>query len=231
MLYKKLGHSNIKVSSICLGTMTWGEQNNQDEAFKQMDMAFDYGVNFFDTAELYPIPPSANTQGETSRIISKWINEKKNRDKLVIADKIVGRSNMDWFRDNGEETRLNKKQIQFALDRSLKNLDTDYIDLYQLHWPDRPLNVFSGLEYHHKDSNDVTPILETLDCLTDFVNEGKIKTIGLSNETAWGTFEFIKTAEMKNLEKIVSVQNPYNLLNRSYEVGISEISIRENVTY
>ena len=229
MLYKKLGHSNIKVSSICLGTMTWGEQNNQDEAFQQMDMAFDYGVNFFDTAELYPIPPSAKTQGETSRIISKWINKKKNRDRLVIADKIVGRSNMDWFRDNGEETRLNKKQIQFALDRSLKNLDTDYIDLYQLHWPDRPLNVFSGLEYHHKDSNDVTPILETLDCLTDFVKEGKIKTIGLSNETAWGTFEFIKTAEMKNLEKIVSVQNPYNLLNRSYEVGISEISIRENV--
>ena len=229
MLYKKLGHSNIKVSSVCLGTMTWGEQNNQDEAFQQMDMAFDYGVNFFDTAELYPIPPSANTQGETSRIISKWINKKRNRDKLVIADKIVGRSNMDWFRDNGEETRLNKKQIQFALDRSLKNLDTDYIDLYQLHWPDRPLNVFSGLEYHHKDTNDVTPILETLDCLTDFVKDGKIKTIGLSNETAWGTFEFIKTAEMKNLEKIVSIQNPYNLLNRSYEVGISEISIRENV--
>ena len=229
MLYKKLGHSNIKVSSICLGTMTWGEQNNQDEAFRQMDMAFDHGVNFLDTAELYPIPPSANTQGETSRIISKWINKKKNRDKLVIADKIVGRSSMDWFRDNGEETRLNKKQIQFALERSLKNLDTDYIDLYQLHWPDRPLNVFSGLEYHHKDSNDVTPTLETLDCLTDFVREGKIKTIGLSNETAWGTFEFIKTAEMKTLEKIVSVQNPFNLLNRSYEVGISEISIRENV--
>jgi aryl-alcohol dehydrogenase-like predicted oxidoreductase len=229
MLYKKLGHSNLKVSTICLGTMTWGEQNNQDEAFKQMDLAFDYGVNFFDTAELYPIPPSAKTQGETSRIISKWIGTKNNRDKLIIADKIVGRSNMDWFRDGGEETRLNKKQIKFALERSLKNLNTDYIDLYQLHWPDRPLNVFSGLEYQHKNSDDVTPILETLHCLNDFVKEGKIRTIGLSNETAWGTFKFIKTAESKNLEKIVSVQNPYNLLNRSYEVGISEISIRENV--
>ncbi len=229
MLYKNLGHSNIKVSTICLGTMTWGEQNNESDAFEQMNLAYDYGVNFFDTAELYPIPPSADTQGETSRIISKWIQSKKNRDKIIIADKIVGRSNMNWFRENGEETRLNKEQIKFALERSLKNLGTDYIDLYQLHWPDRPLNVFSGLEYSHKETDDIVPILETLSCLNDFVKEGKIRTIGLSNETAWGTFQFIKTAEMKYLEKIVSVQNPYNLLNRSYEVGISEISIREKV--
>jgi len=229
MLYKNLGHSNIKVSTICLGTMTWGEQNNENDAFEQMNLAYDYGVNFFDTAELYPIPPSADTQGETSRIISKWIQSKKNRDKIIIADKIVGRSNMNWFRENGEETRLNKEQIKFALERSLKNLGTDYIDLYQLHWPDRPLNVFSGLEYLHKETDDIVPILETLSCLNDFVKEGKIRTIGLSNETAWGTFQFIKIAEMKHLEKIVSVQNPYNLLNRSYEVGISEISIREKV--
>ena len=229
MIYKNLGNSNIKVSTICLGTMTWGEQNTESEAFQQMDLAFDYGVNFFDTAELYPIPPSAKTQGETSRIISRWIQSKKNRDKIIIADKIVGRSKMEWFRDNGEPTRLNKKQIKFALERSLKNLNTDYIDLYQLHWPDRPINVFSGLEYQHKETDDVIPILDTLSYLDEFVKEGKIRTIGLSNETAWGTFEFITNAKIKKLSKIVSVQNPYNLLNRTYEVGISEISLRENV--
>ena len=125
MIYKNLGHSNIKVSTICLGTMTWGEQNTENEAFQQMDMAFEYGVNFFDTAELYPIPPSEKTQGETSRIISRWIRSKNNRDKIIIADKIVGRSKMDWFRDDADETRLNKKQIKFALDRSLKNLNTE----------------------------------------------------------------------------------------------------------
>ena len=229
MKFKKLGHTDLKVSTICLGTMTWGEQNNEDEAFRQMDMAYDYGVNFFDTAELYPIPPSAETQGETSRIISRWLKSKNIRDKIIVADKIVGRSNMDWFRDNGEPTRLNPKQIKFALERSLKNLNTDYIDLYQLHWPDRPLNVFSGLEYQHKETEDVISIKETLNCLNEFVKEGKIRSIGLSNETAWGVSEFIKVAEIEGLEKIVSVQNPYNLLNRSYEVGISEISIREKV--
>jgi len=229
MKFKKLGHTDFKVSTICLGTMTWGEQNNEDEAFRQMDMAYDYGVNFFDTAELYPIPPSAETQGETSRIISRWLKSKNIRDKIIIADKIVGRSNMHWFRDKGEPTRLNPKQIKFALERSLKNLNTDYIDLYQLHWPDRPLNVFSGLEYQHKETEDVISIKETLNCLNEFIKEGKIRSIGLSNETAWGVFEFIKVAEMEGLEKIVSVQNPYNLLNRSYEVGISEISIREKV--
>ena len=200
MIYKNLGHSDIKVSTICLGTMTWGEQNTENEAFQQMDMAFEYGVNFFDTAELYPIPPCEKTQGETSRIISRWIRSKNNRDKIIIADKIVGRSKMDWFRDDTDETRLNKKQIKFALDRSLKNLNTDYIDLYQLHWPDRPLNVFSGLEYRHKQIDDVVSILETLNCLTDLIKEGKIRSFGISNETAWGTCEFVKTAETKKLE-------------------------------
>ncbi len=229
MIYKKLGNSSIKVSKICLGTMTWGEQNSEKDAFEQMDMAFDYGVNFLDTAELYPIPPSSKTQGETSRIISRWVQSRKNRSKVIIADKIAGRSNMDWFRENNENTRLTKKQIKYAIEQSLKNLNTDYIDLYQLHWPDRPLNVFSGLEYVHKDTEDIVPILETLEALNNFVSEGKIRSIGLSNETAWGTLEFIKTAELKKFEKIVSIQNPYNLLNRSFEVGLSEISLRENV--
>ena len=154
---------------------------------------------------------------------------KNNRSKIIIADKIVGRSKMNWFRDSVDETRLSKKQIKFALERSLKNLNTDYIDLYQLHWPDRPLNVFSGLEYRHKEIDDVIPILETLDYLTDLIKDGKIRSFGISNETAWGACEFVKTAEMKNLEKVVSIQNPYNLLNRSFEVGLSEVSIRENV--
>ena len=228
MEFKKLGDSEIKVSTITLGTMTWGQQNNEKDAFEQMDFATDYGINFFDTAELYPIPPTKETQGETSRIIGRWIQSKNNRDKIIIADKIVGRSKMDWFRPNGEETRLNKEQIRFALERSLKNLNTDYIDLYQLHWPDRPINVFSGLEYEHKETKNIVAIEETLECLNQFVQEGKIRTIGLSNETAWGTFEFIRIAKAKGFSKIVSVQNPYNLLNRSYEVGISEISIREN---
>ena len=229
MNYKSLGKSDIKVSTIGLGTMTWGEQNSEKEAFEQMDYAQDAGVNFFDTAELYPVPPSNKTRGETSRIIGRWIKNKKNRNKIIIADKIVGRSGMNWFRKNSEQTRLNKSQIIFALDRSLKDLDTDYIDLYQLHWPDRPINVFSGLEYEHKETQETNTILEVIETLEDSIKKGKIRSFGISNETPWGTSEYIKYSETKNLSRPVSIQNPYNLLNRSFEVGLSEISIRENV--
>lgn len=229
MNYKSLGKSDIKVSTIGLGTMTWGEQNSEKEAFEQMDYAQDAGVNFFDTAELYPVPPSNKTRGETSRIIGRWIKNKKNRNKIIIADKIVGRSGMNWFRKNLEQTRLNKSQIIFALDRSLKDLDTDYIDLYQLHWPDRPINVFSGLEYVHKETQETNTILEVIETLEDSIKKGKIRSFGISNETPWGTSEYIKYSETKNLSRPVSIQNPYNLLNRSFEVGLSEISIRENV--
>ena len=229
MNYKSLGKSDIKVSTIGLGTMTWGEQNSEKQAFEQMDYAQDAGVNFFDTAELYPVPPSNKTRGETSRIIGRWIKNKKNRNKIIIADKIVGRSGMNWFRKNLEQTRLNKSQIIFALDRSLKDLDTDYIDLYQLHWPDRPINVFSGLEYVHKETQETNTILEVIETLEDSIKKGKIRSFGISNETPWGTSEYIKYSETKNLSRPVSIQNPYNLLNRSFEVGLSEISIRENV--
>ena len=229
MNYKSLGKSDIKVSTIGLGTMTWGEQNSEKQAFEQMDYAQDAGVNFFDTAELYPVPPSNKTRGETSRIIGRWIKNKKNRNKIIIADKIVGRSGMNWFRKNSEQTRLNKSQIIFALDRSLKDLDTDYIDLYQLHWPDRPINVFSGLEYVHKETQETNTILEVIETLEDSIKKGKIRSFGISNETPWGTSEYIKYSETKNLSRPVSIQNPYNLLNRSFEVGLSEISIRENV--
>ena len=229
MNYKSLGKSDIKVSTIGLGTMTWGEQNSEKEAFDQMDYAQDAGVNFFDTAELYPVPPSNKTRGETSRIIGRWIKNKRNRNKIIIADKIVGRSGMDWFRENSEQTRLNKSQISFALDRSLKDLDTDYIDLYQLHWPDRPINVFSGLEYVHKETEENNTILEVIETLEESIKKGKIRSFGISNETPWGTSEYLKFSEIKKLSRVVSIQNPYNLLNRSFEVGLSEISIRENV--
>ncbi|MAW01655.1 MAG: aldo/keto reductase [Candidatus Pelagibacter sp.] len=229
MNYKILGKSGIKVSTIGLGTMTWGEQNSEKQAFEQMDYAEDAGINFFDTAELYPVPPSDKTRGETSRIIGRWIKNKKNRNKIIIADKIVGRSGMNWFRENSEQTRLNKSQISFALDRSLKDLDTDYIDLYQLHWPDRPINVFSGLEYVHKETQETNTILEVIETLEECIKKGKIRSFGISNETPWGTSEYLKYSETKNFSKPVSIQNPYNLLNRSFEVGLSEISIRENV--
>ena len=229
MNYKKLGNSNLNISTISMGTMTWGEQNTLEEAFEQMDYAYDQGINIFDSAELYPVPPSAETQGETSRILGQWVKSRKIRDKVIIADKIVGRSGMNWFRPEGIETRLDKKQIEFALDRTLKNLEMDYVDIYQLHWPDRPINVFGGLEYEHTDSRDAISIEETLTALDELVKQGKIRHIGLSNETAWGTSEFLKVASEKKLSKIISIQNPYNLLNRSFEVGLSEISIREQV--
>ena len=229
MNYKKLGNSNLNISTICMGTMTWGEQNTLEEAFEQMDYAYDQGINIFDSAELYPVPPSADTQGETSRILGQWVKSRKIRDKVIIADKIVGRSGMNWFRPEGIETRLDKKQIEFALDRTLKNLEMDYVDIYQLHWPDRPINVFGGLEYEHTDSRDAISIEETLTALDELVKQGKIRHIGLSNETAWGTSEFLKVASEKKMSKIISIQNPYNLLNRSFEVGLSEISIREQV--
>ena len=229
MNYKKLGNSNLNISTISMGTMTWGEQNTLEEAFEQMDYAYDQGINIFDSAELYPVPPSADTQGETSRILGQWVKSRKIRDKVIIADKIVGRSGMNWFRPEGIETRLDKKQIEFALDRTLKNLAMDYVDIYQLHWPDRPINVFGGLEYEHNDNKDVTSVEETLTALDELVKQGKIRHIGLSNETAWGTSEFLKVASEKKMSKIISIQNPYNLLNRSFEVDLSEISIREQV--
>ncbi len=230
MNYKKLGKTDLKVSSICLGTMTWGEQNTQKEAFEQMDYALDQGINFFDTAELYAVPMKPETRGKTSQYIGEWFLKNKKRDKIILADKVAGGSSMHWLRPNGEKTSLNKKQIEFACNRSLKDLKTDYIDLYQVHWTDRPSGAFSGkLEYEHKNTDDFVSIEETLDALNNLVKAGKVRHIGISNETAWGTSQYIKLAEQKEKSRIVSIQNAYNFLNRSFEVGLSEIAIREKV--
>ena len=225
MKYTKLGNTNIEVSLICLGTMTWGEQNSKSEAFEQMDYSVEKGINFFDTAELYSVPPRKETFGITEEIIGNWFQEKKCRDKIILASKVVGRSGMKWFR--GKQTRLNKEQINEALNGSLKRLKTDYLDLYQLHWPDRNSNFFGKLGYKHEEEEDFISILDQLEVLNELVKSGKVRNIGLSNESPWGLMSFLSLSKQYNLPRVVSVQNPYSLLNRSYEVGLSEISIRE----
>ena len=225
MEYRKLGNTDIDVSIICLGTMTWGEQNDEKEAFAQMDCAIDYGVNFFDTAELYSVPPRKETWGSTEKIIGNWLEKRNCREKIILATKVTGRSGMKWFRN--KETRLNKEQINLAVEGSLKRLKTDYIDLYQLHWPDRKSNFFGKLSYQHETDDDYVEIEEQLEVLSELVKSGKVRYIGLSNETPWGVMRFLSVAERFNLPRVVSIQNPYSLLNRSYEVGLAEISIRE----
>ena len=230
MKYKKLGNSDINVSMICLGSMTWGEQNSQLDAFEQMDYAFDLGVNFWDTAEMYPIPANGKTAGETERCIGNWFAQNGRRDEVILATKVTGRSNRSWVRD-GQETRLNRNQINQAVDGSLERLKTDYIDLYQLHWPDRRLGLWgegSG-SYVHKDELDEIAISETLEALSDLVTAGKVRAIGVSNETPWGLSQYLLLAEARGLPRVVSIQNSYSLLNRIYEGGLSEFSYRENI--
>jgi len=225
MNYKKLGNTDIEVSAICLGTMTWGEQNNQKDAFEQMDYALECGVNFFDTAEIYPSPCFENTYGSTEKIIGNWFKEKKNRDQVILASKISG-PGLSWVRGGGPQ--YSEQNIKEALENSLKRLQTDYIDLYQLHWPERKTNFFGRLGYEHKDEigswNDFEKILITLE---KFIKQGKIRYIGLSNETPWGLSKFLEVSKLRTLPKMMSVQNSYNLLCRTYEIGLAEISIRE----
>jgi aryl-alcohol dehydrogenase-like predicted oxidoreductase len=226
MKYRKLGQTDIAVSVICLGTMTWGEQNTPAEAFEQMDYAVANGVNFLDTAELYAIPPKAATYGRTEEIIGDWLKARRNRDQIVLASKIAG-PGVGWVDHirNGR-TRFGKKHIAAALDASLQRLQTDYLDLYQLHWPERQTNFFGKLGYVPAEEA-FTPVLETLESLNEQIRAGKIRHIGLSNETPWGVMQFLLLAARHGLPRVVSVQNPYSLLNRSYEVGLAEISWRE----
>ena len=225
MNFRKLGNTDLKVSTICLGTMTWGEQNNQKEAFEQMDYAISQGINFFDTAEMYAVPSTEKTFGKTETIIGNWFKERNNRKKVILATKISG-PGLSWIRGGG--LQYTKENISSALLGSLERLQTDYIDLYQLHWPERNTNYFGKLGYKHKTEerewNDFESILRTL---KQFVDEGKIRYIGLSNESAWGLSKFLELSKSQDLPRVMSVQNPYNLLNRTYEVGLAEISIRE----
>src|SRR5690606_5408213 len=191
MEYRELGRTGVRVSAICLGTMTWGEQNTEAEAHAQMDIAVDRGVNFFDTAELYPIPPRAATQGRTEEYIGSWFAARRNRDRIILATKVVGRTRMDWFRKDGSTGRLSRQQIFEAVEGSLRRLRMDYIDLYQTHWPDRPMRLFGGLGYERMEADDEIDIAETLDVLGDLVKQGKVRFIGVSNETPWGVMRYL----------------------------------------
>ena len=229
MKYRKLGHSDINISVIGLGTMTWGEQNTREQAFEQMDYALSQGVNFFDTAEMYAIPPTAETFGRTEEIIGAWLQARGTRGQVVLASKITGPGE-DWLPHIRQgRTRYNRQHIVAALDASLKRLQTDYLDLYQLHWPERHTNYFGRLGYEVIDDETFTPLLETLQVLDEQVRAGKIRYIGVSNETPWGVMSFLCQAEAHGLPRLVTVQNPYSLLNRSYEIGLAEVSWRERV--
>ena len=228
MEYSRLGRSDINVSRICLGTMTWGEQNTEAEAHAQLDAALAAGVNFIDTAEMYPVPPRAETYGRTESYIGSWLRQRGHRDRVVVATKVMSRSEDLRYVRSGD-TRLDRANIHAALDASLARLQTDYIDLYQLHWPDRRTNTFGQLGYRHDPHDRAVPIDETLEALGELVTAGKVRHIGLSNETPWGAMTFLQTAELRDLPRAVSVQNPYSLLNRSFEVGMAEIAHREDL--
>lgn len=229
MRYRPLSTTGLEVSVLCLGTMTFGEQNTEKEAFDQLDIAFDAGVNFIDAAEMYPVPPRAETMGRTETIIGRWLAKSGHRDRMIIATKVAG-PGRDWLPYiRGGGNRLNRENIEAAVDNSLQRLQTDVIDLYQLHWPDRETNYFGQLGYTPRNDPDEVSLHETLVVLGDLVAAGKIRYIGLSNETPWGTMRFVQLAEQYRLPRPVSIQNPYSLLNRSFEVGLAEIADRESV--
>ncbi|PYC20464.1 NADP(H)-dependent aldo-keto reductase [Aquipseudomonas alcaligenes] len=225
MEYRQLGRSDLQVSALCLGSMTWGEQNSEAEGFAQIDRARACGINFLDTAEMYPVPPRRDTYGATERIIGNYFKARGNRADWVLASKVAGPGNgIDYIR--GGQLKHNRRHIVAALDDSLKRLQTDWIDLYQLHWPERSTNFFGQLGYRHQEQ-DFTPLQETLEVLGEQVKTGKIRHIGLSNETAWGAMKYLQLADSLGLPRAVSIQNPYNLLNRSFEVGLAEVAMRE----
>jgi aryl-alcohol dehydrogenase-like predicted oxidoreductase len=225
MEYRTLGRSSLKVSAICLGSMTWGEQNSEADAHRQLDYAADHGVNFIDTAEMYPIPVKAATQGRTESFIGSWL--KKNKNRVVVATKVSGRSrDITWLRQGG--TRLDRANITEAVEKSLERLGLDAIDLYQLHWPDRRTNFFGSLGYVHNPRDESTPVEETLEVLGELVKAGKVRHVGVSNETPWGLMRFLQLAEARALPRVVSIQNPYSLLNRTFEIGLAEAAIRES---
>ena len=226
MIFDQLGTTDLKVSKICLGTMTWGEQNTESEAHEQLDYAVSQGINFIDTAEMYPVPPMESTQGLTEQYIGSWLAARGGRDNLVIASKVAGPA--QWLPHLRGGPRLDKQNITAALESSLERLQTDYLDLYQLHWPERQTNYFGKLGYESGDDSHSIPLEETLQVLNGLIESGKIRHWGLSNETPWGLMKCVALSDQLGMPRPVSVQNPYNLLNRSYEVGMAECSLREN---
>jgi aryl-alcohol dehydrogenase-like predicted oxidoreductase len=229
MIYRKLGTTDLNVSVICLGSMNWGEQNTEKDAHAQLDYAISHDINFIDTAEIYPIPPHAQSQGRTETYIGTWLKKSKKRDDLIIASKVVGRSGMTYIR-NGEVPCFDKKNIRKAIEGSLRRLQTDYLDLYQLHWPDRNTNYFGKRGYTHDPKNKSVPIEETLETMDELIKEGKIRYVGISNETAWGIMEYLKLHREKKLTKIQSIQNSYSLIMREFETALAEISIKEKLS-
>jgi aryl-alcohol dehydrogenase-like predicted oxidoreductase len=222
-----LGTSDLRVSRICLGTMTFGEQNTEAEAHSQLDYALERGINFIDTAEMYPAMPRAETQGRTEQMIGNWLKKSGRRSHIVLATKVAGPGRMNWIR--GGNIDLDAANIRAAVDASLQRLQTDYIDLYQLHWPSRNVPVFGQAAFNPDRERTHTPIAETLAVLDDLVREGKIRHVGVSNESPWGVCEFIKRSELQGLPRIASIQNCYHLANRSFENGLDEVCYRENV--
>jgi aryl-alcohol dehydrogenase-like predicted oxidoreductase len=232
MEYSELGRTGVQVSRCCLGTMTWGSQNSEAEAHAQMDYALERGVNFWDTAEMYASPPNPETQGSTERHIGSWLKKTGKRDQIVLASKVAGRGSafggLTWMRGDGSPTRHTRAQIDEAVENSLKRLNTDYLDLYQLHWPDRPVRVFGGQTFkdYEQDYETFGDILEALDA---HVKKGTLRAIGVSNEFPWGVMRFLAEAESKGLPRIASIQNAYHLANRTFEYGLAEIAMREQV--
>ncbi len=229
MQYRPLGRTGLSVSAVGLGTMTWGRQNTEAEGHAQMDAALDRGVNFWDTAEMYAIPPTADTYGTTEAIIGSWFQSRGGRDRVILASKVIGApaGGFGWVREG--KSRLDRANLFAAVEASLARLKTDYIDLYQIHWPDRVANRFGARVYSHKPEQDGVPIEETLAVLGELVTAGKIRHVGLSNESSWGVMRFLRAAETAGLPRVASIQNAYNLLNRTFEQNLSEVALREDV--
>lgn len=232
MIYNTIGNSTLRVSKIALGTMTWGEQNTRQEAFAQMDFALTHGVNFWDVAEMYPVPPKAETFGASESIMGEWLAARGGRERLVIASKVTGASHrnrgISYIRGGAS---LTYSQIEAACNDSLRRLQTDYLDLYQIHWPERATNFFGKLNYSHKPEEDGVALHETLEAASRLVAAGKVRYIGISNETAWGLMRYLQLAEQANNVRIISIQNPFNLLNRTAEINLSECCLRENIGF
>ena len=226
MRYKQLPHSTLEISQLALGTMTYGEQNTESDAFNQLDFAIEHGINFIDTAEMYPVPPNGSSQGRSEQYIGNWLKQSSKRDKVVLATKVSGPRRLPHIRDN---TVLDRKNIHLAIDESLKRLQTDYVDLYQIHWPQRETNCFGQLNYSYPTEQEEITLIETLEALNELVKAGKVRYLGVSNDTPWGVMSLLRLAEKHSLPRIVSIQNPYNLLNRSFDVGLSEVSYHEGV--